>query len=559
MALKYVDDIGRIVNEQVNIVDVVSEHVSLKKAGRNYKGLCPFHSEKTPSFVVDPERQYFKCFGCGAGGNALQFFMQMEHLDFLPALELFCERNHIDLEPYRTNTDTERVPTKPFYELNKKAALYYLHELQTNKEAKEYLKKRGISDETAKAFGLGVAPDEWDALFKALKPGQQLIEPSGLFSKTKHGNTIDRFRNRLMFPIINLQRKVIGFGARSMDGSEPKYLNSPDTVLFNKSFHVFGLNLAKNHLEKPELLLVEGYMDVIGLYDKGIKNAVASLGTAFTKEQAKLLSRYAKELIVLFDGDDAGKKATRRAVEILKETDLKTYIVTLPERKDPDEYVLAYGKDAFLSYLEKNKKDIYSYLLDEAREKYDISQISGKTEFLKESLKILSDIKEQSVKEIYLQTIATELNTSLNSLKQDLAFEPKKEIKETVRRTKVEERFLKVLLEHPEIAKEVMNHGLFGLFKENEKKLICLIVEKNGYNRESVLDHFEIAEIEEWEQLLKAKPNETDVENWTSLFKSYALELIDKKIEAIRKSDLERQMILQAVEKLMDLRMKLSH
>ena len=336
MGRQYVDGISEIIIDKVDILEIVSSYLPVKRTGKNYKALCPFHHEKTPSFVITEDRQMYHCFGCGESGNALSFVMKMENLDFLDAIAFIADRYNIDLQPYRIEQENQesRQEQEDLLEINKTVAKGFYNELKKNKGAFDYLIGREISPETLRKFGVGFAPEEWDFVYRNLKKqfGESRLLKSGLIIKRDTSSGYyDRFRNRIMFPIFDIRGRVIGFGGRVMDDSQPKYLNSPDTPVFNKSFHLYGMNYAKNHLDdQKRLIVVEGYMDVISLFDHGIRNVAASLGTALTEGHGKLIDRYAKEVVLLYDSDQAGIKATRRAIDVLSPFSLKIKVLSLP-------------------------------------------------------------------------------------------------------------------------------------------------------------------------------------------------------------------------------------
>ena len=423
MAVRYVDGIGNIIKQRLDIVEVIKDYVDLKKAGRNYKGLCPFHNEKTPSFVVNEDRQTFHCFGCGEGGDAIGFVMKRENFDFIDAIEHLSERFGIDLQQYRGADDAPRKDYSPVYEMNKAAARFYYSNLQKSKEAKSYFLLRGLSEATIKKFGLGYAPDGWTVLYDMLKPGyrKEYIDASGLFIfSEKKKDYYDRFRNRVIFPIFDIRMRVIGFGGRVVDDSLPKYLNSPDTPVFNKSYNLFGLNYAKNESAKSGVIfLVEGYLDVISLYDKGVRNAVASLGTAFTEGHAALLKRYSKKVIVLYDGDSAGVKATLKAVDILRKAAHPVEVVNLPEKMDPDDYIKNNGKEGFLSYVQKNRIDGTGYMLRAAMDGLDMEKNNDKKIFLERISPVMKDISTATERDLYLSWLSKVVSVEKSVLEKD--------------------------------------------------------------------------------------------------------------------------------------------
>lgn len=348
-----IDDI-RIRND---IADVISGYVHLERRGRRLVGLCPFHGEKTPSFSVDPSKQFFYCFGCKKGGNVIQFVMGMENLEFPDALKLLAERAGIELPESSDDGERERSELrKEILRLNKEAARWFFSRLTGDAGAQAYLSGRGLTSKTVRQFGLGFSPDDWDGLSRHLQAAGAdtgLIERAGLATRTQNGRLIDSFRNRIMFPIFDIRGNIIGFGGRVMDGTQPKYKNSTDTPVYNKSRELYALNFARTSTSK-RLLLVEGYMDVLSMHQAGVDYAVASLGTALTRMQAWVLKKYAEEIILCYDADQAGQNATLRALEVLEEAGCKTRVLQIPDGKDPDEFVRRNGADKLIRLIEES-------------------------------------------------------------------------------------------------------------------------------------------------------------------------------------------------------------
>lgn len=425
MKYKYTDNIAGVILEKINILEVINSYLPLKKSGRNHKALCPFHSEKTPSFIVSEEKQLFHCFGCGEAGSALSFVMKMENLDFIDAIEYIADKYNIDLEEFKNEkfSKEELLITEQIYEINKMAANGFYNYLKNDKEATKYLLNRKISPETMKKFGLGFAPDQWDYIYKNLikKYDEKVLLKAGLIiKKEKNDGYYDRFRNRIIFPILDIRGRVIGFGGRVTDDAMPKYLNSPDTPVFNKSFNLYGMNYAKNNLgDKKKLIVVEGYMDVISLYDKGIKNVVATLGTSLTQGHGKLMERYSDEVILLYDSDVAGIKATRRAIEILNAFSMKIKVLTLPDRMDPDEYIVKFGKDSLIELID-SAKDAIEYMLDFYRVDLNFEMKSDLIEYVNRIKFVFDVIKNPIEYELYIKKVANETNLSTENLMKEL-------------------------------------------------------------------------------------------------------------------------------------------
>ena len=389
---------------RTDIVDLVSESVHLTKKGSSYWGCCPFHSEKTPSFHVVPDRQIYKCFGCGKGGGAINFVMELENLSFRDAVEVLAKRAGMEVPDFGGPSTGMRERREKLLEINKQAARAFHRWLYspTGAEGLAYLQRRGLSRGTLTRFGLGFAPDRWDALIQELAQqgyDKRDLLDAGLAVNNKDGRIYDRFRNRVMFPIIDVRGNVIGFGGRVMDDSTPKYLNSPDTPVYNKSRNVFALNVAKKS-KAGRVILTEGYMDTIALHQAGFDNAVASLGTSLTEEHAQLLSRYFKDAIISYDGDGAGVAAAQRAIPILEKAGLKVRVLRVTGAKDPDEFIKAYGRDAFARLLDQSENQV-DYRLDQIRKKYDLNDAAQKVAFLQDAAQLVSTLRSAVEREIY--------------------------------------------------------------------------------------------------------------------------------------------------------------
>ncbi|MDK2992851.1 MAG: primase [Clostridiales bacterium] len=408
------------VRSRNDIVDVIGEYLKLKPSGRNFMALCPFHNEKTPSFSVSPDKQIYHCFGCGAGGNVIGFIMAMERVDFTEAVKLLAKRAGIPIpESYMRGAIADA--REAIYRLNTEAARYFHRCLRSDegKAAREYLMRRGIEAKTIVKFGLGFAPAKWDGLKQhllSLGYDQKHMLDSGLIVASKAGDqSYDRFRNRVMFPIFDVRKRIIGFGGRVLDDSLPKYLNSPDTALFHKGQNLYALDIVAKARDLECIIVVEGYMDAVMLHQYGVDNAVASLGTALTEEQAKLMKRYAQKIIICYDGDIAGKKAATRGLDILLNQGLDVYVLTLPDGVDPDEFVRKYGKDAFLRSV-RSAKPWLDYSMGVLASRYDISTTNGKTSFAKEAVKLLGGINDPIQKDLYLKGIERYSGVSLEIL-----------------------------------------------------------------------------------------------------------------------------------------------
>ena len=387
-----------------DIADVVADYVPLTRKGGSLWGCCPFHSERTPSFHVVPERQMYKCFGCGKGGGVINFIMEIENLSYPDAVRFLAKRAGLEV-PEERGDGGFRKRRERLLALNKEAARYFHSVLHSpaGRAGVDYLfGKRRLSKATVTRFGLGMAPDGWDKLITEMKSKgyekSELLE-AGLVVLSKEGRVYDRFRNRVMFPIIDLRGDVIGFGGRVLDDSTPKYLNSPDTPIFNKGRNLFALNIAKKN-RLGRIILTEGYMDTLSLHQAGFDCAVASLGTALTGDHAQLLARYTKEVVIAYDGDGAGVSAAQRAIGLLEKTGMKVRVLRMKGAKDPDEFIGKYGAEAFAKLLDQSENHI-EYRIDQVKGKYDLTDDAQRVEFLKEAVPILAQLPSPAEREIY--------------------------------------------------------------------------------------------------------------------------------------------------------------
>lgn len=417
---RYSDELIDEIRNSNDIVDVISQYVVLKRSGRNFFGLCPFHKEKSPSFSVSPDKQIFHCFGCGVGGNVIHFVSKIENLDFKPTLELLAERSGITLPTLENGEDANRLKLKEkVYQINKFTANYFHENLYkpTAKEAQGYVKKRKLDNNTLKTFSIGFSTN-FDELYKALK-GQgftdEEILASSLVSKSQKGQFYDKFKERLMFPIKDVQDRVIAFGGRVLDDSKPKYINSPENIVYSKGRNLFGLNIAKKS-GKDKIIIVEGYMDAISLYQRGITNVVASLGTALTEAQGRLLRKYASQVIIGYDADGAGQAATIRGMEILQNLGCDIRILQLDgDAKDPDEYIIKYGSGRFEKCVE-NAISLVEFKVRTLKNTLKVETASDKIKFLNEIVKILSKVDNNIEREIYIDKISKEYGISKEAI-----------------------------------------------------------------------------------------------------------------------------------------------
>ena len=405
-----------------DIEGVVSSYVSVKRRGRNLVGLCPFHGEKTPSFTVYPETSSFYCFGCGAGGDVITFIKRIENLDYLDAVRFLADRAGMRMpENTRENDASSRLRLR-ILEANREAARLYHQALYRpeGQEALAYFHRRGYTDATIRHFGLGFAPPGWDYLLKGLRgkgfTPDELIA-AFLAAKGRNGGAYDIFRNRVIIPIIDIRGNVVGFGGRVLDDSKPKYINTENTLAYNKSRHLFALNFAKN--AGRELNLCEGYMDVIAMHQAGFTNTVAALGTAFPEEQIQLIARYADRVNLIFDADAAGQKATRRAIDNLRKTGLDVRVVTIPDGKDPDEFIKKNGAAAFKLLLERSANAV-EYRLLELGGAHDLNSPNGKIAYFKEAAKILAALDSPVERDVYAGRLSETLNISKEAILQEI-------------------------------------------------------------------------------------------------------------------------------------------
>lgn len=416
--MRFSDEFLAEVKSRNDIVDVISPYVDLRVRGSTATGLCPFHNEKTPSFTVYLNSQSFYCFGCGVGGDVISFIKNIENLDYKEAVALLAERSGLAL-PADGYDDSIAKMRRRILDANREAALFY-HKCLFTPEGKaglDYFNSRALTPETVRHFGLGFAPDSWDSLIRHMrKKGYTETEllAADLAKKTKKGNLIDTYRNRAMFPIIDVRGSVIAFGGRVLDDSKPKYINTSDTLVYKKSQGVFALNFAKRGTGKT-LILCEGYMDVIAYHQAGFTNAVAGLGTAFTPEQAKLLSKYAEEIILSYDNDEAGQTAARKAIAVLSKTTLRVKVAKLFGGKDPDEIIKKYGKEKMRSILSGAVGDV-EFELERAKSGFDLSSSDGKVAYLDSAVNILSAVRNPIQWDVYASKLSSELGVSKDAI-----------------------------------------------------------------------------------------------------------------------------------------------
>ena len=549
----YGEDIVEEVRQKTDIVDLVGQYVHLKKKGSSYFGLCPFHGEKTASFSVSPGKQIFYCFGCGKAGDSIRFLMEYENLSFVEALEELAERANVTLPKEEKRDKGEEDLRYKILEINKQAALFYVKQLRSEKgkQGLAYCAKRKLSGESITHFGLGYAGKEKDSLYqycKSLGFKDRVLQESGLFSFKENG-VYDKFFNRLIFPIMDLHNRVIGFGGRVMGDGEPKYLNSPETKLFDKSRNLFALNFSRKS-RANYFILCEGYMDVISLHQWGFLEAVAALGTAFTEQQADLMKRFNSLIYLCFDSDGAGKKACKRAISILQEKKLEGKVIRLSPYKDPDEFLKAEGKEAFEKRIEE-AKNAFLWEVEEKKTEFDLHDPAGMQKYMESIAELLrTSFSDPVERENYLKAVAREQLLKAENLqhlvdkeeeKTQLSFGLRKNVgrqekkREERWNSPLEEEFLSVLMQRNEFVdlakkyiEEVDFQGDFA--KEIYLKLL------SGLSAKAILDSYQNEE-EKYQKLVKLYHGDL-----------YHMDL-EKDEEKKLLSDYIRQLKLQKIEK----------
>ncbi len=538
--VRYSDELIEEIRTNNDIVDVISQYVILKRSGRNFFGLCPFHKEKSPSFSVSPDKQIFHCFGCGVGGNVIHFVSKIESLDFKDTLELLANRANIELPVLSNFEDDKKAMLKAkVYQINEEAAKFYHENLYkpTSKPAQDYIKQRKLDNRTLKSFMIGYS-GKFDELYRLLKQKgfkEEEMLASSLINKTDDGKFIDRFRRRLMFPIQDVRGRVIAFGGRVLDDSKPKYINSPENIVYSKGRNLFGLNVAKKG-DTKRIIIVEGYMDAISLYQRGITNVVASLGTALTEQQGRLLRKSCEQVIIGYDSDGAGQAATLRGLEILQNMGCDIRILQIYGAKDPDEFVIKYGPERFIKCVD-SAISLVEFKVKTLKQGLNIENTNDKIKFLNQIAKILSEVDNNIEKEIYIDKISMEHKISKEAIYGEvnkLTYSKNKDTKilerpvssyvrkEKIEEQKVDEIVLKrekmliyVLINYPEESyqrlQQVINSDLMKLEKNKQivKKLYEEIEKGNSSN--NILEQFE----------------DTDTINYLSGIMAYDFEITD--------------------------------
>ena len=520
--VRYSDEILDEIKTKNDIIDIVSQYVVLKRAGRNYMGLCPFHKEKSGSFCVSPDKQIFHCFGCGVGGNVFHFIQKIENINFKESVELLANRAGIEL-PKSDNIEDDKLARlkSRIYELNKHTAEFYHQNLYKPlaKPAQEYVKKRHLDNKTLKQFMIGYS-GKFNELYLELKSKgftEEEILATGLVNKNPDGKFIDRYRNRLMFPIFDARDRVIAFGGRVLDDSKPKYINSPENIVYSKGRNLFAFNIAKKNNPKT-IIMVEGYMDAVSLHQRGINNAVASLGTALTEAQGRLLRRSCEKVIIGYDADGAGQAATLRGLEILQNLGCDIRILQIEGAKDPDEFVVKYGPERFQKYVE-NAISLVEFKVKMLKKDLNLENVNDKIKFLNEVAKIVAKVENNMEREVYIEKISQEYKVSKEAIyaevnkilyansKSEQKLE-KKTVPITAQKNNVIEQnvdektkkreslIIYLLINYPdksfEKLKNIVKSGLIKL--EKNKEILNKLYEeyeKGNINIENVIDLFE--------------------------------------------------------------------
>ena len=550
--MRYSDELLEEIRSRNDIIDVISQYVTLKRSGRNYFGLCPFHNEKSPSFSVSPDKQIFHCFGCGVGGNVFHFVMKIENISFVESVQMLADRAGINL-PTSTNYEDEKIAKlkAKVYDVNQFTAEYYHKNLYRpeSKAGQEYIKKRKLDNNTLKSFMIGFS-GQFDELYKALrKEGfeDEEILASGLVNKSREGMYIDRYRNRVMFPIQDVRNRVIAFGGRVLDDSKPKYINSPENIVYSKGRNLFGLNVAKknNPGMMKRLLIVEGYMDAISLFQRGITNVVASLGTALTDAQGRLLRKSTEQVILGYDADGAGQAAIVRGMDILQSMGCDIRVLQISGAKDPDEFVVKYGPDRFRKCMD-DAISVVEYKVKNLKKELNLDNVSDKIKFLNAIAKILSEVNNSMEREVYVDKIADTYNISKEAIYAEInkrlysnkgasqktleakpnIVRPKQEEKVDEKSSRREQMVIYLLINYPKESLERIKKivSIESIKSEKNKSIVKTLYEKLSTSEtvEDVLNWFD--------------DNETI--NYISGILAYDFEIsdVEKGIEDIEKS-----------------------
>lgn len=478
-------------------MDVIGRIVSLKKAGSNYKGLCPFHNEKTPSFVVSETKQIFTCFGCGASGDVIKFIEKYYQMDFISACEKLASEYSIDISAYRSSVEKNK---DEFYEINREAAKFFYKTFRKpENKGYAYMSNRGIALETLIKFGIGYADEKWTSLYEYMKSlgyNEEALVALGLISESK-GRYFDKFRDRVIFPIMNTNGKVIGFGGRSLSDDAPKYLNSPETPIFQKKNNLYGLNLTRQEINKEnQAILVEGYMDVISLYQHGVRNTVASLGTALTENQSRLIKRYTLNVAISYDADEAGINAALRGMDILYEQGLHVKVLNITDGNDPDEFIKEYGRKAFLNLVD-GALPFADYKFHVLSERFDLTDTEGQVSFFREAVKVLKQLNPIEA-DIYIKKLSEKMKISQGAIRNEISeerdiisdrsysdYREEKDKDEILSMSQLEKNFIKLMVTDQKYCKafDGYNHVFLSGIGKNILEAI-----KEQYCRRDILD-----------------------------------------------------------------------
>ena len=569
------------IKEENDIVDIISETVSLKRSGSSYIGLCPFHNDKSPSFSVSQNKQIYKCFSCGESGNVITFVMKSKNMNFIEALKYLADKVNIPLD--LGNNESREVTRRKelLYKVNVEAGRFFFYNLMQNKIPKDYFLNRGINPSTIRHFGLGYAKDGWSNLIYHLKKKgfkEDLLLEAGLILKNeKRGTFYDRFRNRVMFPVFDIKGRVIGFGGRVLDDSKPKYLNSPETQIFHKGTNLYGLNFAlKNKIPDRYFIIVEGYMDCISLHQYGITNAVASLGTALTTNQARMLKRYADKVIISYDADVAGQNATIRGLKILRDAGLDVRVLLIPEGKDPDEFLRINGREAFLKLIEK-AIPLLDYRLSRASEGVNFKDEQSLIKYGKRVADILLEL-DPIEKDVYIKKIAENTGLKEQSIYDLISAEKLRKNNNNMNnlediRTKlyVEPAYLKAeksllkLMINDYYFNEIVNTVDKDIFNiEAHKKIFSLILEGKKENSSNIINYVEnrcddIESSKEWVKIKETKVLDSNnikdiLQDYVSIIKSYKLSEKFKYLKKEQKQLEEKGKIEESIKLALELK-----
>ena len=551
------EDIIQKIKEQNDIVDIVSESVKLRRAGRNHVGLCPFHHEKSPSFSVSQDKQIYKCFGCGEAGNVITFVMKTKNFPFTEAVKYLGDKANIEIESQNTNSAAIKDKNEKLYKLNTEAARLFFNNLQNNKGIIDYFFRRGLTIKTLRNFGIGYAPQGWKNLinyFKKKGYSELDLLNAGLIVKGKNGSYYDRFINRVIFPVFNYRGRVIGFGGRVLDDSKPKYLNSPETEIFKKGTNLYGLNFAVKSDVNRTLIIVEGYMDCISLHQYGITNVVASLGTALTIEQAKLLKRYADTIIVSYDADTAGQSAALRGIEILKKEGFDLKVLTVPEGKDPDEFIKNNGKEAFVKLIE-NAIPFIDYKIKMASYDLNLKKQEDVIKYIDKVCEIIVDL-DPIEKDVHIRKVSQQIGIKEEVIYDSLNDKTKKNVNKLENMytkqnfgqklylepayIKAERNLLKLMLENIDnynyITEKINSENLL---LQSHKKLFDIIVEAIEQGDSNLIERIEarcndVESSKEWINIQQVDVIDSD--NYEEIINDYIREIKKSSLEESKKT-----------------------